>query len=262
MSDGRDRELAELEERAYGPHADIETDPAAMLRLRRLQEQRRISRAGRTREAPETPETPEPPAFESPAAGAGRRSDAASSGAEEDDVWIDADDGADDGDDDGDDAETGAEDAGVADGGRRPRRTLRVAAAVVALSAVAGASSATTWAIARFDPRQVAVLSPDSEAAPQDETGELFGPLVRYEDLFGIEVSACTRDRDGVAESCLVASQTGRYWEGTCASVELGVTTLVPVTDSSPEAARARFPADTFLELTYRGGDITVRASA
>lgn len=228
-----------------------------MLRLRRLQDQRRVSRAAETRESSDTPEPLESPASEAAAAGAGRPSAAVSSEVERD-VRIDADDDTDDTAED----PVVAEVPSGAEGGRRPRRTLRAAAAVVAVAAVAGASSAATWAIARFDPRQVAVLSPDPEAAPPDETGELFGPLVRYEDLFGIEVSAGSRDRDGVAESCLVIAQTREYSEGTCSRIELGVTTIVPITNSSPEAARARFPEGTLLELTYRGGDITVRASA
>lgn len=228
-----------------------------MLRLTRLQDQRRISRAAETRESSETPETLESPASEAAAAGAGRPSAAVSSEVERD-VRIDADDDT----DDTAEAPVVAEVPSGAEGGRRPRRTLRAAAAVVAVAAVAGASSAATWAIARFDPRQVAVLSPDPEAPGPEEVAELFGPLVRYDDLFGIEVSAGSRDRDGVAESCLVIAQTRKYSEGTCSRIELGVTTIVPITDSSPEAARARFPEGTLLELTYRGGDITVRASA
>lgn len=248
MSDGRDGELAELERRAYGPHADIRTDPEAMLRLIRLQEQRRALRST------VTPAAPEPSA-----GGAGPLSESALRDAGRDDARRD--DTSDDADDSAGNAAT-AEVTGGDGGGRGRRRSLRVTAAVVALAAVAGASSAATWAIARFDPRQVAVLSPDPEAPGPEDVAELFGPLVRYDDLFGIEVSAGSRDRDGVAESCLVISETDEYSVGTCSSIELGVTTIVPITDSSPEAARARFPEGTLLELTYRGGDITVRASA
>lgn len=258
MSDGRDGELAELERRAYGPHADIRTDPEAMLRLIRLQEQRRALRST------VTPAAPEPSA-----GGAGPLSESALRDAGRDDAGRDdASDDASDDADDSNDADDSAGNAATAEvtggdgGGRGRRRSLRVTAAVVALAAVAGASSAATWAIARFDPRQVAVLSPDPEAPGPEDVAELFGPLVRYDDLFGIEVSAGSRDRDGVAESCLVISETDEYSVGTCSSIELGVTTIVPITDSSPEAARARFPEGTLLELTYRGGDITVRASA
>lgn len=50
--DGRDAELRQLRRRAYGPDADIASDPAALARLRELEGERR------TEEAPSAAETP------------------------------------------------------------------------------------------------------------------------------------------------------------------------------------------------------------
>ncbi|MET0736131.1 MAG: hypothetical protein ABWY55_10890 [Microbacterium sp.] len=65
----RSRELADLRRRAYGPDADIQRDPDAVLRLHELEEFARLdveAAAETTLESPPSQETPEQPARPAP----------------------------------------------------------------------------------------------------------------------------------------------------------------------------------------------------
>ncbi|QKJ19929.1 hypothetical protein [Microbacterium hominis] len=86
MGDGADRELAELRERAYGPHADIFGDSTALRRLRELEISHALDLGLDPREIPPVPASPAPadtggaaeaPAIAAPVAQTVERVDAA-----------------------------------------------------------------------------------------------------------------------------------------------------------------------------------------
>ena len=236
MGDHLDDELAALRARAYGPDADIHTDPAAAARLRQLEGEARRARDAVASPAPVSsftapgpppplpgvPSSPgAPPAVGAPASGGAPTSSGGPSAIPTA-------------------TELPSDRRGPFDGPdsspARSRRTpLLLACAVTAVAAAALTVPVTLWASSLAD-RPYAVLT-----ASDDEPDEMFfspdSSSVRFEDFLGIRVSVGELDYlEG--ERCMLIDpdpggrgQDGSSTRGSCSPAGFGAVVDIPAAD-------------------------------
>ncbi|MFJ4999085.1 hypothetical protein ACIP5T_13090 [Microbacterium sp. NPDC088619] len=255
-----DDELRELRARAYGPRADIASDPAAMRRLQEL-ESARMAAPVRREHARSTPEPSPAPAAEGDAA----RSDRGE-GWDEDSLW----------DDEGAAPETSGRFGWTA-----RRQALLWAASVVVTAVIAAAITYTLVSIPMFSA---------SAQAPQIATLELTrtgavppGWFGAEEDVAAVEFYGLTlfatagwvsESGDRSSESrCLNATPTedvppesdpdgssytsGRIY-GTCSVGSFPAAFVMPIDGESPGELVDRYPSGTALQFVLDGDRVRV----
>lgn len=253
-------ELRELRERAYGPHADIASDPVAMRRLQELESARMAAPVRRER-ARSTPEPSPAPAPEGDAA----RSDRGE-GWDEDSLWGD---------------EGAASETSGRFGWTARRQALLWAASVVVTAVIAAAITYTLVSIPMFSA---------SAQAPQIATLELtrtgavppgwFGAEedVAAVEFYGLTIFATpgwvsesgdrssedrclngvpTEDVPPEAESDGSSYVSGRIW-GACSVGSFPATFAMPIDGDTPDELIERYPAGTALQFVLDGDRIAV----
>lgn len=252
MDDGLREELRRLRARAYGPGADIDTDPAAYARLTVLEELERSERAAPAA-AP-----PAPPAA-GPVAPLARTDVAPETDGEDDE-------------DDDDDPRPGERAPLV-----RSRRTLWIWAA--SLAVVAAVASAATTAGVGFVPvstsrgaPQVATLTEDPGTQTPAIFGQRTGDERAFADFYGVTAFVGTAQIDASENRspCLYLLDTdevgqdggngfrGNFVYGGCGAGIFPATVQFVVADGMPAEFIARFPIGTSVQFVYDGDNVGV----
>lgn len=265
MQDPMGDELRALRERAYGPDADIDTDPVAMERLRQLE-------AG-SFHAPSLPVVDAPAAWSADTAEPGRIStpvevvysrdgrpvpaaDATPADAPVDAVQADAAE-AEDADADAADAE-----AETAEADARPRRPLLVRAIALVLALIVGAFAA--YAVMQLRPGSVATLA----AAPDAEWPEFLGQRQDgsqvYEEFLGLTVAIVPqpwgRENDVPCLFVLQAVGISSITTVGCGAGGFPPTAALEVTEAFPDELVAEYPEGTALQFVLADDRVVVYA--
>lgn len=256
-----DDELRELRARAYGPRADIASDPAAMHRLQELESARTAAPIRRERVRPATEPMPA-----SPAEGDVDRSDRGE-GWDEDSLW--------------DDEDATPETSGPSGWSAR-RQALLWAASVVVTAVIAAAITYTLVSIplvsASAQAPQIATVEltrtgaiPDGWAgAEQDAASADFFGLTIFESPGWVSESG---DRES-ENRCLTVVRTqdvpdegdfsGTSWSiegpmyGACSIGAFPATAEIPIDGDTPDALIERYPAGTALQFVLDGDRVGV----
>lgn len=264
MDAAADEELRELRARAYGPHADIAADPAAVRRLQELESARTpVATVVRARPTPE-------PSPQAPDSGAAGRSDDGEKGDEdgdEDSLWGD---------------EDAAPEASGWSVSTARRRALLWAASIVVTAAIAATITYTLVSIpmisASAQAPQVDTLSmtrtgavPDGWAGAEPDTAAA--------DFYGLTIFESARwvSESGDRESenrCLTVVRTqdvpeegefnGTSWSvdgpmyGACSIGVFPATVEVPIDGDTPDELIERYPAGTALQFVLDGDRVGV----
>ena len=258
MAESPTEELRMLRQRAYGPAADIHDDPAALARLRELED-----RAARPLA---------PVASPAPAAGADAEIDARSASRAE---AHPPDAGAHDADVDTtavDPVEAFGAGAHAADGDRSRRTRVRwlwAASLVVALVAGAGIGVAVTSS----GPGRVAVLADmPTDEVPTMFFGEPGDGAVAFEDFYGLSTMLIPNAMGtmGGETTCLIVMQgvtddgtfdaTGGVAGSGCGAGRFDAEATLRVTDAMSEEMRERYPVGTALQFVLKGSEVFVYA--
>ncbi len=253
MDADEQRELERLRARAYGPDGDIAEDPAAVERLRELED--------RERSAPLPLST-----------GDGELHDVETA------LVAPA------GQDEPVDGDAGAEEASA--GGRRPllRSRARVWIAAAGIAVAVALSSAVTAAGVGFTVVDRTAGIAQTDALTQDPDAELgsagylgFDPSQTrgYMDYYGLSVfqGRTQIDSEGNDADCLVVLDTQDLREGdsgrgtgvrtgSCGAGPFPATVEFIVTPSFPEAFRTRYPVGTAVQFVLDGDDVGVFTTA
>ena len=262
MSHEPDDELRALRKRAYGRDADIEGDPAALRRLRELEEEahRRLAEGPEPGERTTIPAEPEAPE-ETPApgirssAGSGAAENAAASASGPDD----------------EPALAGAEpaDAAARDFPQpsspawwRRRSTLLWSAAVIA-ALIVGAAAAL-WAGEQQRGRVAVLQQADVEDWPRNVVGEPPDGSRLFEDFLGLTVVIMPQSFGGGSETeCLyVLESGGQGFMSTigCSAGGFPATAGLAVTARAPDELRERFADGTALQFVLTDSRVHVYA--
>lgn len=247
MGDHLDDELAALRARAYGPDADIHTDPEAVARLRALEhDARRAPDAAPASPAPAPPALPAssfvapgppPPLPDAPGSSAATPSFPRAT-------------------------EVAAESSRPRIQGRR-RVPLLLACAITAVAAAAVTVPLTLWASGLAD-RPYAVLNPSD-----DDPDEMFfspdSSSVRFDDFLGIRVSVGELDYlEG--ERCMLVdpdprgrNDDGSSTRGSCSPAGFGAVVDIPAVDGYlSDDVRRRLGDITALRFELVGDEVHV----
>nr|WP_307328264.1 hypothetical protein [Microbacterium sp. SORGH_AS_1204] len=254
MDDGARRELETLRARAYGPDADIDTDPTAAQRLRELEEQQRERHSL-------------PIAVRLPEAGIrGSESDARVPLVDADDPLVDADDPLVDADEPRE---------------RRPlvRSKRNLWAWAISLAVVTALASAATALSLTFVPVSNSVGAPQVgtlELDPDAETPSVFGQRTgqerAYRDFYGVTafVGYAQTDATENRNPCIylldsdevAASDSsgirGNFVYGGCGAGVFPATVQFVVAEGMPEAFVERFPVGSSVQFVFDGENVGV----
>lgn len=273
IADDPAAELRALRERAYGPDADINGDPAAMQRLRELEDGERIRpassaspdidvRRGRDEDEPRTPRRVERAGIVADSADATSAADAAGPAHPEvpseapvtdnATAGVPADDGV------------AAAASAPAQPWWRQRMRLLWAASLVAAALLGAAVALSVHAIGAG---QVAVLSqnpdstwPEGFFSPQPEGGATF------EDFHGLTPVRVPQQMgpEGTISDCLyvlVSPSSGMLGAG-CSAGTFPATAAILVTEQSRAEVLERFQPGTALQFVLDGSEVRVYAAA
>lgn len=248
MQDPPGDELRALRERAYGPSADIDGDPAALERLRELEAAASVAvAAGATSPAVAGTESPrgtvvpptaseETPAGPSNAQGPPTTDDARAA----DDVEVDV-------------------DAGVA---VRRRRPVVVSAIALVVALLVGA--AVAYGVLQLRPGSVATLAAAPDAAWPEFLGERQDGSTVFEEFLGLTVAIVPQPwgREDDVPCLFVLHATGSAAITTvgCGAGGFAPTAALAVTPALPDALIAEYPVGTALQFVLEDGKVVVYA--
>ena len=251
MQDPMGDELRALRERAYGPDADIDTDPAAVERLRQLEAQAFPPSPPRVEEALGEPieDTAEPGRISAPVEVVYSREEHTE---REEPTEPSPDDGP--GEDAGD-AEAPADE-------RRPRRPVLVRVIALGLAVIVGAFAA--YAAMQLRPGSVAMLAAAPDAEWPEFLGERQDGSEIYEEFLGLTVAIVPQPWGRESDvPCLFVMQTVRIRSITtvgCGSGTFPPTAALRVTESFPEELIAEYPVGTALQFVVADDRVVVYA--
>jgi len=243
MDDDVREELRLLRARAYGPDADIDTDPIAVERLRDLEERERGDRL------PRLPLT-------APPAAAPSRSVAHPAP-----------------EDEGDDEDAPRERPPLVGSKRRLWGWAASLAIVAALASAATAASLTFVSVtAASGAPQVDTLVPDPDAAVPPVFGQRTGAERAYENYYGVAAFTGRAPTDATdnRNPCLYlldADETsaddtrgfrGNFVYGGCGAGVFPATVQFVVADGMPAAFVERFPIGTSMQFVFDGENVGV----
>ncbi|WP_243075904.1 hypothetical protein [Microbacterium sp. SS28] len=271
-------ELRSLRARAYGRNADIHEDPAAVERLRDLEERAQadakpvftVAGAGAGIETdselafgPASLESPadepdaEPERFERGAFEPIARDPARLGDTDPDDTASDAAAGADD--PAGPDAEDDAEDETTTP----RRRGALIWAGALTLALLAGAI--LTYTTMQFHPGSVGVLSADSEEPWPDSLGDRPDGGTVYQTFHGLKVVLVPQNWGYGDEKlpCLFVvpdSRNSTLLGAGCGAGDFDPTAAILITESLPAAVLDEFPVGSALQFVLHEGQVIVYA--
>ncbi|WP_295832724.1 hypothetical protein [uncultured Microbacterium sp.] len=253
MDDDVREELRLLRARAYGPHADIADDAAAVARLRELED---LERQDRVPPPPRSPVT-------SAAAAAGSRAAVVTPDGESDEE--------EDEDEDGDD---GPRVRPALVGSKRRLWVWAASLAVVAaLASAATAASLTLVPVsAAAGAPQVDTLVPAPDAAVPPVFGQRTGAERAYENYYGIAAFTGRSPTDATENRipCLYLLDAdemgkddtrafrGNFVYGGCGAGVFPATVQFVVADGMPDAFIQRFPIGTSMQFVFDGENVGV----
>ncbi|TDN92249.1 hypothetical protein EV279_1767 [Microbacterium sp. BK668] len=261
-------ELRALRERAYGPDADIDRDPAAAERLRQLESEASALRppadhdvAPTVRDGPAgAPRIAASSGIVSP----DERDAAATSDADPHDTVADPGAAPDPGaardlgaagDPAGDPATTSAD-------GARPRRPILVRAIALGLAVVIGAFAA--YAVMELRPGSVATLGEAPDAEWPDFLGQRQDGSEVYEEFLGLTVAVVPRPwgRENDVPCLFVLQAEGSEAITTvgCGAGGFPPTAALRIADSFPDELRAEYPTGTALQFVLADNRVVVYA--